>query len=372
MEILTVFVRQRGKKHHVMVEYRDKDNRRKQKSLGSYDSSRQANKVMIQEKSKLLNNNLVIPNKLTLEGYIREWHSNRHNKLAITTYNRYSLIVDEICDFIGNIELQKVTPVHINKFYNSLDKITYKRRKPLSEKTKLQYHRLLSKAFKDAYRLEYINKNIMELVEAPKPKKYTAAFLDPVQVKQLFEGVKNSRYEVPVHLAIGLGLRASEIFGLMWDKVDFENNLIKIDTVSVYDEALKRPVLKEPKSETSDRVLTAPKEIMKLLKKQKQFQNDIGLDTNFVFTNENGTQATSASFHTPYTNYIKRRNLPHVRFHDLRHTNASLMLLAGVDAKTTSKRLGHSEIGITLNLYTHVLDQLERDASNKISNIIYT
>ena len=154
MEILTVFVRQRGKKHHVMVEYRDKDNRRKQKSLGSYDSSRQANKVMIQEKSKLLNNNLVIPNKLTLEGYIREWHSNRHNKLAITTYNRYSLIVDEICDFIGNIELQKVTPVHINKFYNSLDKITYKRRKPLSEKTKLQYHRLLSKAFKDAYRLE--------------------------------------------------------------------------------------------------------------------------------------------------------------------------------------------------------------------------
>ena len=212
----------------------------------------------------------------------------------------------------------------------------------------------------------------MELVEAPKPKKYTAAFLDPVQVKQLFEGVKNSRYEVPVHLAIGLGLRASEIFGLMWDKVDFENNLIKIDTVSVYDEDLKRPVLKEPKSETSDRVLTAPKEIMELLKKQKQFQNDIGLDTNFVFTNENGTQATSASFHTPYTNYIKRRNLPLVRFHDLRHTNASLMLLAGVDAKTTSKRLGHSEIGITLNLYTHVLDQLERDASNKISNIIYT
>ena len=364
LEILTVFIRQRGKKYHVIIEYRDKDNRRKQKSLGSYDSSRQANKVLIQEKSKLLNNNLVIPNKLTLEGYIRDWHSNRYNKLAVTTYNRYGLIIDEICDFIGDVELQKVTPVHINKFYNSLER--------LSEKTKLQYHRLISKAFKDAYRLEYINKNIMELVEAPKPKKYTAAFLDPVQVKQLFEGVKNSRYEVPVHLAIGLGLRASEIFGLMWDKVDFENNLIKIDTVSVYDEDLKRPVLKEPKSETSDRVLTAPKEIMELLKKQKQFQNDIGLDTNFVFTNENGTQATSASFHTPYTNYIKRRNLPHVRFHDLRHTNASLMLLAGVDAKTTSKRLGHSEIGITLNLYTHVLDQLERDASNKISNIIYT
>ena len=97
----------------------------------------------------------------------------------------------------------------------------------------------------------------------------------------------------------------------------------------------------------------------------------MGYDTNLLFTNENGTQSSSASFHTPYRNYIKRRKLPDVRFHDLRHTNASLMLLAGVDAKTTSKRLGHSEIGITMNLYTHVMEQLERDASNRIENLIY-
>lgn len=363
MNILSVFIRQRNSKYYVMVEYRDNDNRRKQKSLGSFNSSREANKLLIKEKNKLLNNDLIIPNKLTVESFLREWHSDRYNKLSITTYNRYELIINEIIQFMGNTELQKVTPLLINKFYNSLSR--------LSEKTKLQYHRLLSKAFKDAYRLQYINKNIMELVEAPKPKKFTANFLDPVQVKQLFDGVKGSRYEVPVNLAIGLGLRLSEICGLEWSKVDFDNNIITIDKVSVWDEKNKIAVFKEPKSESSQRVLTAPTELMQLLKEHKEKQKQMGYDTNLVFTNENGTQASSASFHTPYRNYIKRRKLPDVRFHDLRHTNASLMLLAGVDAKTTSKRLGHSEIGITMNLYTHVMEQLERDASNRIENLIY-
>lgn len=364
MDILSMFIRKRNNKFSIYCEYRDIDGHRKQKSLGSYESKRVADKELVKAKAKYLGNDFILPNKLTLEGFLNNWHSERYSKLSITTYNRYQLIIDEIIEFMGKEEMQKLTPMIINKFYNSLSR--------LSEKTKLQYHRLLSKAFKDAYKMQYINKNIMELVDAPRPKKFSASFLTPVQVKELFKGVEGSRYEVPVNLAIALGLRASEICGLEWDKVDFEKNIITINKVSVWDETNKKAIFKEPKSETSIRILTCPKTLINILQKHKEMQKELGLDAlGLVFTNENGTQATSRSFNTPYKNFIKRRNLPLVRFHDLRHTNASLMLLGDVDIKTASTRLGHSQIGITMDLYTHVLQELQIEASNKIANILY-
>lgn len=363
MEVKSIFLRKRGNKYHIICEYRTQEGKRTQKSLLSCTSSRQANKELALYKAKYLQSEFLLPKKLTLGEYLTNWLNNRSD-IGPTTYDRYKILVNEINACIGKIELQKVLPVHINDFYNnSLSR--------LSGRTKQMYHKILNKAFKDAYKHQYINKNIMDFVDTPKGKKYTGKFLNDTESLDMIHSLKGTMYEVPVTLALTLGLRISEICGLTWNKVDFEKNLITIDTIAVWHEEEKKIILKGPKSEASKRTLTCPLEVMKLLKEHKLKQCELYPGTELVFTNAHGKITCARSFHTQYRQFIRRHNLPDVRFHDLRHTNASIMLLAGVDIKTASKRLGHSEIGITMNTYTHVLSQLEKEASDKIENVIY-
>ena len=363
MEVKSIFLRKRGNKYHVMCEYRTQEGKRTQKSLCSCTSSRQANKDLALYKAKYLQSEFILPKKLSLGEYLSNWLDNR-NDIGPTTYDRYKIVVNEINACIGKIELQKVLPVHINDFYNN-------NLSRLSGKTKQIYHKVLNKAFKDAYKHQYINKNIMDFVDTPKGKKFTGNFLSDTESQDMIQSLENTMYEVPVTLAITLGLRISEICGLKWNKVNFENNTITIDTIAVWHEKEKKLILKEPKSEAGKRVLTCPVEVVNLLKKHKIQQAATFPGTELVFTNAHGKITCARSFHTQFRNFIRRHNLPDIRFHDLRHTNASIMLLAGVDIKTASKRLGHSEIGITMNTYTHVLAQLEKEASDKIENVIY-
>jgi len=251
--------------------------------------------------------------------------------------------------------------------------------KILSGKTVLQYHRILHKALDKAYKMQIISKNPTDLVDAPKAKKFKAKVLTIDEVKQLFETVRDNRLEVPIHLAIMLGLRAGEILGLSWDKINFESNVITIDTALVRNKGFDEYIFKEPKSESSIRTLTVPIELMSLLKKHKKSQLELQLRSygvftnkyNLVFTQVNGNPMTSDSFSRLFRDFLKKHNLPLVRFHDLRHTNATLMLASGTSMKVASTRLGHSTIGITADLYTHVLQELEVEASEKIANIVY-
>lgn len=268
--------------------------------------------------------------------------------------------------------MQKLSPLHIENFYNIMLKDI-----KLSPKTILQYHRILHKALDKAYKMQLIVKNPADLVELPKIKKYTAHVLNVKESKQLLEACKNTRLEVPINLALILGLRAGEILGLSWDNINFENNTIDIVQNLVKNSATKSYSLQQPKSESSIRTLTAPTELMSLLKdaqiKQQKFKNNDKYNNKYklVFTKIDGDPMTSDSFSRMFRDFLKRHDLPLIRFHDLRHTNATIMLVSGTSMKVASSRLGHSSISITADLYTHVLQSLETDASNKIANVIY-
>ncbi|MGU9539212.1 tyrosine-type recombinase/integrase [Clostridium tepidum] len=371
----TVFIRKRGKKYVVTLEYRDKETgKKKQKALGSFDKKKDAEKVLIEEKSKIINGNFIMPEKITFEEYLKQWLEQHKSNLSVTTYSRYKYIVDkQISPAIGEIELQKLNSLHLENFYNSM-------LETLNSKTVLQYHRVIHKALNKAYKLQIINKNISDLVELPKIKKYKARALTIKEVRQFLELSKNTRVEMPVNLAIALGLRAGEILGLSWDNVNFNNNTIVICKTLVKDKLNKTFIFKEPKSETSIRTLTVPKHLMDLLKEHNKKQKQLQLKSygafenkyNLVFTKLDGTPMASDSFSRIFKDFIDRNNLPNIRFHDLRHTNATLMLASGTSMKVASARLGHSTIGITMDLYTHVLQELEEEVAKNISNLMYS
>lgn len=365
---MKIFIRKRRDKYMVCLDYRDANGKRKQKQLKSFDKEKQAIKYMTLEQSKIYENMYVLPEKITVDDYLNKWLELKKNNLAITTYARYNgIIKNDIHKGIGEIELQKLTPLKIQSFYNELSK-------RLSQKTILQYHRILHKAFEDAKIYQSLAKNPCEFVETPKPKKFKAKCLTLHESRQLLEAVKNTRLEIPVNLAIGLGLRSSEILGLSWDKVDFVKNTITIDRTVARDRITHDWVFKEPKSDTSSRVLTAPISLMKTLKecRRKQLED---LETpnpyNLVFTKVDGDPMVSDSFSRMFKDFLKRKGLPIVRFHDLRHTNASIMLLSNTSLKVASARLGHSSVSITGDLYTHVLDELEASAANSLENTLY-
>jgi integrase len=192
------------------------------------------------------------------------------------------------------------------------------------------------------------------------------------------------RVSVSVSEAISLGLRAGEILGLSWDAVDFENSVITISSTLVRGKTVNEKGetvynFKEPKSDTSNRSLPAPLGLMDMLKDYRKRQMELRLRSygkydnkyNLVFTQLDGSPMESNSFSRLFKTFLESRGLPHVRFHDLRHTNATIMLASNVSAKVASSRLGHSSIGITMDLYTHVLQNMEVEAAEKLNKIIY-
>lgn len=366
---MKIFIRKRRNKYIVCLDYRDENGRRKQKQLKSFEKEKQAVKYMTLEQSKIYEDMYVLPEKTTVDAYLCKWLELRKNNLAITTYARYKGIIEtDIHKGIGDIELQKITPLKIQSFYNELSQ-------RLSQKTILQYHRILHKAFEDAKIYQSLVKNPCEFVEVPKPKKFKAKCLTLHESRQLLESVKNTRLEIPVNLAVGLGLRSSEILGLSWDRVDFVKNTITIDRTVARDRITHEWVFKDPKTENSSRVLTAPISLMRTLKecRMKQLED---LDTpnpyNLVFTKVNGEPMVSDSFSRMFKDFLKRKGLPIVRFHDLRHTNASIMLLSKTPLKVASARLGHSSVAITGDLYTHVLEELETSTAHSIESTLYS
>jgi integrase len=271
---------------------------------------------------------------------------------------------------LGNIELQKLNPLHIQQYYNF-------KSKTLCGKTLLQHHRVLRKALDYAYKMQMICRNPADLLDAPRAKKYKARALTVDEVKLLLQAIKNTKFEVPINLGIALGLRRGEILGLKWEDIDFENNIINIrNNLQLAD---KKLIFKDPKSEDGERSLVAPEDLMSLLKihrkKQLEYQLHYGGSSfnklNLVNVNSMGKPINPSSFSHAFGDFIRRRDLPLIRVHDLRHTNATLMLKTGTGAKVASSRLGHSTIDITLNLYSHVTQDLNTEAAVKLNDVIY-
>jgi len=290
---------------------------------------------------------------LTVAGYLERWlelHSKSKQALTINGYRNY--IYNHIIPAIGKNLMDKLKPMHLKEFYvNELKK--YK------AKTVLQEHRILRKAFRDAVSDDIILKNPCDALKSPTvDKEYTPDIYSDKEFNSLIEAVKDTQDERVILLAGLCGLRRSEIFGLKWSDIDFKEGTLTVRNAAV---PIKGSIVnKIPKNKTSYRTITMPDSVTSVLLKYQ----GIG----YIFLNSKGKQINGSTYSGHFKLILEKYGLRHIRFHDLRHYNATLMLRLGISDKEAAIRLGHSNLLTLRKTYQHVFDEMDKATASKINS----
>lgn len=262
----------------------------------------------------------------------------------------------------------------------------------LTSNTISHYHRLLSSMLTDAVQWQVIYNNPAERVKPPKVDRKEPRHYEEEDVERLLEVLEEEhiRIKTVVYLVLFAGMRLGELSGLEWPDFDFNNLRINIRRASQYINFKDKPkdekiLTKRPKNETSIRSITIPQMVFDVLKQYKQWQNaeklmlgdkwqrrereklgDSYKDNQRLFTTYDGSPVFPDTPSKWFQKFLDKHNLPPLTFHQLRHTNASLLIAQGVDVSTVGKRLGHSTPATTMKIYIHALQKPDQEASEKL------
>ena len=347
---MTGSIRKRGNKWTIVFYLgKDENGKPKYKWKGGYRTKTEARKALNIALAEAQTGNYIEVSKMPLGQYLNEWFEGYSVNLAPSTARGYRVNIQKhINPSLGFIRLCDLYPLQIQKFYNQ------KIKEGLSPTTVIYMHRVLHKALKQAVKLRMIRFNPVEDMELPKKKQFKAQVLNEEQVKKMLNTAKKTSAYIPILLAVGLGLRRGEVLGLMWEDIDFDRKVVSIDRSVVYEDRQLR--IGDLKTRSSRRSILISDGIAQILKEHQQ------KDSGFVVSNDD-KPLSPATLDKQYKAVLKKAGLPNIRFHDLRHTNATLMLKAGIHAKVASQRLGHSTIGITMDLYSHVMHDMQEEAA---------
>lgn len=316
-----------------------------------------------------------------LGNFLDQWLETIKPNLAASTYQSYEQTVNlHLKPALGNIALGKLKPVDIQKYYNieleggrKDNKKTVGR--SLSSTTVLYHHRVLHRALETAVKWGLINRNPADMVEPPRKAKKEMKILNEEQIAKLLDAIKDEYLYIPVFLAVMTGMRRGEILGLRWQDVDLQNGIIYVKQ-ALYQRKAGEPAFTEPKTPQSKRAIQISNAVIKALEKHKTEQEKAKLffgdeyaSYDLVCCMQDGKPINPESLSSYFADITKRLGFP-VRFHDLRHTHASLLLKAGINPKIVAERLGHNSIEITLNTYSHVMPGLQKEAADKFEEIL--
>jgi integrase len=296
--------------------------------------------------------------KLTVEEHLRRWLSDSvRDTVRRRTYERYESIVRvHLIPTIGRIKLKTLTPAHVRALYRA------KLDAGLVPRSVLHIHRTLSKALKQATDDGLIPRNVAGLVKPPRPRREEISPLDSEQVRALFKTARGDRLEALYVLAVTTGLRRGELQGLKWEDLDLEAGTLQARRT------LSEPkggwIFEAPKS-GKGRSVRCPQRALEALRSHRTCQNEERLrvgphwqDNGLVFPSGIGTPLLGGNLNRAFKAVLKRVGLSEIRFHDLRHTCATLLLRQGVNPKFVQELLGHADVSLTLNIYSHVLPDM--------------
>lgn len=314
------------------------------------------------------------PSAYPLLTFLTDWLEKVHRyKIQESTFSGYRGKVNgKIKRFFGEkVTLADCKPRLIHQFYDSL------RSEGDSERTILHYHNLLHAAFEYAVKQEIFEYNPMGRVDRPQPKKFVGSFYSVEEVKTLLALAEGDPIYIPIVLAAYYGVRRSEALGLAWESVDFENKIIYIRQKAVEverDGKVTVAISDEMKNESSRRTLPLVPEVEEILLKQKEKQAERCKRFRKAYSKEwQGMVCVDSMGALFRPNYItahfplllEQNGLRKIRFHDLRHTCASLLLSQNVNMKVIQMWLGHSSMKTTADIYAH-LDSASKNEAGKI------
>lgn len=247
----------------------------------------------------------------------------------------------------------------------------------LSNKTILEHHRLIHTILTQAEKEMLVQYNAAAKATPPKAAKKEVNYFQPEDIVRIREALDKEplKWKVATHLLLITGCRRGEIMGLRWDRVDFANSKIKIDTNLLY--SAKRGIYEDTTKTGTVRFIKLPAETMELLRQYRRwymelrFKNgDRWQDTGFLFVKENGEPMIPDGITAWLSDFSKRHDLPHINPHAFRHTMASILINSGKDVVSVSKRLGHAKVSTTTDIYSHIIMEADEQASECLADVM--
>lgn len=312
-----------------------------------------------------------------VEQFLTHWLENVHKQsIRARTYERYEEIIRlHLVPGIGHHQLQKLSPQHIQSFYKK------KLEEGLSNTTVISFHNVLHKALETAVRWSLIGRNTCDLVSPPRRKRFEIRPLNIQQIHQLLAVVHGHRLEALFILALATGMRRGEILGLKWQDLDLEHGTLQVRRILTripskmpgkgFEEA-------EPKTDRGRRGIVLPSFTVEALKQHRIRQLEAKLKAGSVWQDHDYVFCTSIGTHLNPTrdvldvlkSLLAKAGLPSIRFHDLRHSSATMLLAMKVHPKIVQEILGHSQINVTLDIYSHVLPTMQEEAMSKMNEAL--
>lgn len=317
---------------------------------------------------------LLDPATETVKQYLERWlRDSVKNSVRPQTYASYSSNVkNHIVPSLGQVLLRQLTPAHVQALY------TKKLEEGLSPRSVQYVHAILHRALEQAVKWGLVPRNVTEAADKPKVQRKAMQVLTAEQARRFLQVAQEDRLYALYVLAVTTGMRQGEIVGLTWEHVNLEAG--RIHVVQQLQRLPKQsPILVPPKTGKSRRVIVLSSIAVAALKKHRaqQAQERLFLGEgwqnswNLVFTDEFGRPIDRDRVsRSSFKRLLRKADLPDIRFHDLRHTAATLLLEAGEHPKVVQEMLGHSSITLTLDTYSHVLPSMQKEAAARMQNIL--
>ncbi len=308
--------------------------------------------------------------RMTLGGYLERYLEEvAKPKLRPRPYESCVQVVrDHLAPTLGKIPLVKLGPEHVQRYMNS-------KAGTLSPATVRNHHAILRRALAVAERWGLVHRNVARLVSPPRIIRTEIRPLSPEQARIFLAAIAGDRLEALWHTALSLGLRQGEVLGLGWEHVDLDHALLRVErSLQRYGGAYHLDDVKTPRSRRSLGLPASLVEVLRAHSDRQAFERaqagDRWLGMDLVFCRADGAPLNGPSVTRRFRDLLERAGLPGQRFHDMRHASASFMLATGVPLRTVMEVLGHSQISITADLYSHVSADATRDATQRVSALL--
>ena len=294
--------------------------------------------------------------------YLLEWLEIAKGRLAVATYSSYATMINKpIGPYFRkkNLTLRNLEARHLQMFYSEM-------LRKVKANTVIHYHAIIHSALKYAVKTDMLIQNVADKVDRPRKNSFQPVFLSAEEMQKMFEALRGTKLELPVLVAAFYGFRRGEVLGLKWDAIDFERGTISvIRTVTTITLDGKHTEIEQQSAKTKSSLRTLPligsfREYFMQVKEAQDLNKQIcGNYYNhqydgFVFVDEMGERMRANYLTSAFPKFLESHGLRRMRFHDLRHSCASLLLANGVPLKHIQEWLGHSDFTTTANIYAHL------------------
>lgn len=336
------------------------------------DAQKVLNEILRNDDLGMLGNS----QKQTLNEYLNFWlESIAKPRLSYRSFKDYGDMMERyVRKSLGHIKLADLKAAHIQKLYSEMQG------RGLSPRIVRYTHAILSSALKKAVELDILPRNVAKFVQLPKQTRKEMDVLSKDEAVQFLQSLNGERFATVFSFALATGMRVQEYLGLQWKDIDFERNTATVQRAIVWHRKGGGWRFSQPKTAKSRRNIPLPLEVIKSLRthRKQQLEERLKLgsawnDFDLVFSSEIGTPLNPPNVTRAFKKILEKAEIrTSIRLYDLRHTTATLLLQAGINPKVVSERLGHATVVLTLDVYSHVLPNMQEEATEKLEAMIFS